>query len=294
MKTTTMTNFQQRILTAAFGVPLIFLVIYTGGLAFFVFILIIIALGLFEFFRIVNLKEYKSVKVMIVLGCVLIASGAYMCSFMFMAFFTLAVLSFMLILLRKSEPSGLITALGMFIFPVLYFGWLFSHSLLLRNITFDTEIQSAARRTGSLEDPGFFFMIMAIACTFLNDTGAYVTGKWKGSLKLAPSLSPGKTVEGTAGGIVISLVTALVVSLVFYMPVNAIWALTFGFVIAVSAVAGDLFESSIKRGIGVKDSGDILPGHGGIMDRFDSLFFVFPVTYYLVLIYYYFQGADFF
>lgn len=289
-----MDNFYKRILTAVIGVPLILIVLYSGGLAFFIFTTSIITLGLFEFFRIVNLKEYKSVKILVFMSCILIAVGAYNCSFLMMAFFTFSVLIFMMILLRKSEPSGLITALGLFTFPVLYFGWLFSHSLLLRNISLREDINNVASSAAGLDDPGFFFVVLVVACTFLNDTGAYFTGKWRGKIKIAPSLSPGKTVEGTVGGIVMSLLTAVVVDLIFGIPLNMMWALIFGFVTAVSAVLGDLFESSIKRGMGVKDSGDILPGHGGIMDRFDSLFFVFPSSYYLVLVYYYLSGANFF
>ncbi len=289
-----MDNFQRRILTALIGVPLIFYVLYSGGIPFFLFTIVVISLGLFEFFSIVNLKEYKSVKIFIFITCILIAVGAYNCSFLMMTFFTSAVFVFMLMLLKRGNPAGLITALGMFTFPVLYFGWLFTHGLLLRNISVRSDISEYASVEQGLNDPGFYFLVLVVACTFLNDTGAYSIGKWKGRTKLAPSLSPGKTVEGTLGGILISLLTAVVVNLIFGMPLNIYWALVFGFLTSISAIAGDLFESSIKRGMGVKDSGNILPGHGGIMDRFDSLFFVFPTNYYLVIIYYYHNGVGFY
>lgn len=289
-----MDNFQKRILTALIGVPLILYVLYSGGIAFFLFTIAVISIGLFEFFRIVNLKEYKSVKIFIFITCILVAIGAYNCSFLMMASFTIAVLGFMLVLLGRGDPAGIITALGMFTFPVLYFGWLFSHSLLLRNISVRDDINNYASVEQGLNDPGFYFLVLVVSCTFLNDTGAYSIGKWKGRRKLAPSISPGKTIEGTLGGIIISLLTAVVVNIIFGMPLSIYWALLFGFFTSVSAITGDLFESSIKRGMGVKDSGDILPGHGGIMDRFDSLFFVFPVTYYLAIIYYHLNGLRFY
>jgi len=184
--------------------------------------------------------------------------------------------------------------LGLFTFPVIYFGWFFNHSLLLRNISSNPELHEYANRVQGLKDPGFFFLVLVIACSFLNDTGAYSIGKWIGSKKLAPSISPGKTVEGTAGGILVCVLTALIVNLIFSLPLSILWTVIFALFIGLSAVAGDLFESSIKRGIGVKDSGSILPGHGGIMDRFDSLFFVFPVSYYLIIIYYYIMGVKFY
>lgn len=289
-----MQNYQKRILTALIGVPLILLVLYTGGIPFLLFVIAVLSLSLFEFFRMVNLKDYRSIKILIFVTCVLMSFGAYSCSFLIMTFFTFAVLLFMVILLVKSEPSGLITALGLFTFPVIYFGWFFNHALLIRNITLNPRIHEYASTVQGLNDPGFFFLVLVIACSFLNDTGAYSVGKWIGSVKLAPSISPGKTVEGTAGGIIICVLTAIVVNLIFSSPLSVIWTIIFALLIGISAVSGDLFESSIKRGIGVKDSGSILPGHGGIMDRFDSLFFVFPVAYYLTIIYYFLMGVKFY
>ena len=91
-----------------------------------------------------------------------------------------------------------------------------------------------------------------------------------------------------------SVITAFVFNIIFSSPLSFIWVLIFGLAIGIAAIFGDLAESSIKRGGGVKDSGGLVPGHGGIMDRFDSFFFVFPVAYYLTVLFYYSKGVGFY
>jgi len=116
-----------------------------------------------------------------------------------------------------------------------------------------------------------------------NDTGAYLSGRSFGKHKLAPKISPGKTIEGFIGGVILALVLA------YFMPVitgeltETRW-IVIAFIIAVFSNAGDLVESMLKRSCGVKDSGAILPGHGGILDRFDGILLAVPVILaYLLL-----------
>lgn len=116
---------------------------------------------------------------------------------------------------------------------------------------------------------------------WLNDTGAYITGMLIGKHKMFPRISPKKSWEGLIGGLVISLLAAwLIHPLVPGIPSGMIWILTPAAVIA--GTFGDLVESTWKRAAGVKDSGKIMPGHGGILDRFDSLLFAGPVIYLLI------------
>jgi len=286
-----MSNLTQRLLTAAVGVPAIFLVLYFGGIPFLLFILGIMILGTVEYFGIIESSKFKPNEYVIIIGSVAIGIGAYICSFIFMLLFTTVVMIYMLLRLREDDFTYVVKMFGMALFPLIYFGWFLSHGIMLRNIGENKTILDYSINSLGLENPGFFFLILVFSCTFMNDTGAYFAGKTFGSKKLSPNISPGKTVEGTVGGLVVSVITAFVLNLIFSSPLPFLWVIIYGIFIGAAAVLGDLVESSIKRGGGVKDSGGIVPGHGGILDRFDSFFFVFPVSYYITIIFYYYYGA---
>jgi phosphatidate cytidylyltransferase len=137
-----------------------------------------------------------------------------------------------------------------------------------------------------LED-GRNWVYLAMLITFANDTGAFFIGRAKGKHKLAPTISPAKTWEGAIGGLISAILAAIVIAMVL----NLISPFTFeywqiillGFLVSLFAQLGDLVESLFKRNTGVKESGNLLPGHGGILDRFDSLIFVGAVVYYYVI-----------
>lgn len=130
------------------------------------------------------------------------------------------------------------------------------------------------------EEYGFWWVLFALLITWLTDSGAYFVGKSLGRRKLAPLLSPKKTLEGAIGGVLCASLGAIAFSGVLSTPV---FALAFmGGILSVAGQLGDLVESAMKRECGQKDSGSILPGHGGILDRFDSLFFVLIVLYILL------------
>ncbi len=127
----------------------------------------------------------------------------------------------------------------------------------------------------------FFFLVLMGA-----DTGAYYTGRAIGKHKLAPSISPGKTWEGVAGGIVAALALATAAHFWFFRELPLKWALPLAAVMVALGVLGDLTESALKRGAGAKDAANILPGHGGILDRLDSLLFNAPLVYYFADFYF--------
>ena len=128
--------------------------------------------------------------------------------------------------------------------------------------------------------PLFFFVLFNIWAT---DSGAYFIGRALGKRKLWPEISPKKTVEGAIGGIASALVLTVIFQLIHPL-FSFSEALLAAIVIAVFGQMGDLVESALKRHYGVKDSGNILPGHGGILDRFDSLIFVLPILHVLQLV----------
>jgi phosphatidate cytidylyltransferase len=152
----------------------------------------------------------------------------------------------------------------------LYVGWMLSYWLNLRG----------------LED-GRNWVYLAMLTTFANDTGAFFIGRARGKHKLAPTISPAKTWEGAIGGLISAIMAAIIITMVL----NLISPFTFkywriillGFLVSLFAQLGDLVESLLKRNMGVKESGSLLPGHGGILDRFDSLIFIGAVVYYYVI-----------
>ncbi len=149
------------------------------------------------------------------------------------------------------------TSLGL-----LYAAWLPAHAILLRN-----------------EDDGKGWLFIAVFATFAVDIAAYLGGRAFGRHKLAPTISPGKTMEGAVFGFIGGVLAAWLISIPFdFLPTGE--ALIAGAVIGVVSQLGDLAESMIKRSVGVKDTGVIIPGHGGILDRLDSLVFTIPVIYY--------------
>lgn len=131
-------------------------------------------------------------------------------------------------------------------------------------------------------------MFIPFILAFLSDTGAYFAGRAFGKHKLAPVISPHKTVEGVVGGVLGAtlgmLIFCLVMQLGFKMQVNYLYAVLYGVVGSLGAVFGDLCFSVIKRQTGIKDYGNLIPGHGGVLDRFDSMMVVGPLSELLLLL----------
>lgn len=135
---------------------------------------------------------------------------------------------------------------------------------------------------------GLFYLVMGLCGAWIADTGAYFTGVTLGRHKLCPEISPKKTIEGLAGGII---TTGLVYAIAFsvhdgFSAGKAVFAFVMGAVCAVIGTVGDLSASMVKRQIGFKDYGKIMPGHGGLMDRFDSVLFVLPTFYAFISVFY--------
>ncbi|SFS54519.1 phosphatidate cytidylyltransferase [Marininema halotolerans] len=128
---------------------------------------------------------------------------------------------------------------------------------------------------------GLSWSLLVIVITFANDSGAYFIGRKWGSAKLWPSISPNKTVEGALGGVFCSLLVSGIFVWIRPELGGLLWALAMGLLVSIVGQMGDLVESAMKRATGTKDSGTILPGHGGLLDRFDSLLLIFPILHLL-------------
>ena len=133
-------------------------------------------------------------------------------------------------------------------------------------------------------DGGALWVIWLLIVCFANDTGALYAGTFKGKRKLAPNISPNKTIEGAIGGLALSLVSGLVFNLIFFQDLSlALVSIPCALCVAAAGQVGDLFESAMKRVGRIKDSGKILPGHGGMLDRIDGLLLGIPVFYFFVV-----------
>ncbi len=284
-------NLIARIMTAAVAVPVLLLIFYLGQWYYLIFICTVASLCSIEFFALTDSGTNKKKKTYIIATSLILIVSAFLDFILMSFFFTLSIFLSIILEFRKKDFTDCLKDIGMTLVPLIYFGWMLSHGVLLRNIADDKNIQNQGLSEFGSRDPGFFLVVLAVSCTFLNDTGAFFFGKKFGKKKLARHISSGKTIAGLIGGLCVAVLSAFVVNFIFKNPLPVGWTIIYALVITGSAVAGDLFESTIKRGAGVKDSGALLPGHGGVLDRFDSLIFVFPCTYYTSLVFYHAAGS---
>ena len=181
---------------------------------------------------------------------------------------TSAVVLSLIGLLIRRQKEGAFTSWVWTIAGILYIGWLLSHLVALRGL-----------------DDGRNWVFFILFVTWVSDTTAFFIGRKFGQRKLAPNISPGKTWEGTIGGIC----GAILMSILFFTPTPfqlplAYWqAILLSVLTSIMGQVGDLIESLLKRNMGVKDSGKLMPGHGGILDRIDSLIFAGIVVYYYAI-----------
>jgi len=262
-----------RVITGAVGVPLVILAIWFGDpWPWFTLLIAAAALaGTYEFYHMANFDRREP---LIYLGLLwalaLVLSPHYRSSDVLPIVITATVLISLICLLCRPSREKAFRNWAWTIVGALYVGWMLSYWLNLRG----------------LED-GRNWVYLAMLTTFANDTGAFFIGRARGKHKLAPAISAAKTWEGAVGGLMCAILGAVVIVTVL----NLISPFTFrywqiillGFLVGLCAQLGDLVESLLKRNMGVKESGNLLPGHGGILDRFDSLIFVGAVVYYYVI-----------
>ena len=160
----------------------------------------------------------------------------------------------------------------------LYIGWLMAHFLLLRQLS--NPLMSAPLRWLRL-DAGASWIVFALTITFVSDTAAYAAGRILGRHQMAPYISPKKSWEGAIGGFLGATAAAALLVLLMGLPVTPLVGALLGCIGSIAGQIGDLVESLLKRQVGIKDSGHLIPGHGGLLDRSDSLLFTVPTIYYV-------------
>jgi phosphatidate cytidylyltransferase len=258
-------------MTAAFGVPLAIICSLVGGIPFLLAINLVIGVGLFEFYRMMEAKGIRPFKTVGVTAGLIVSWYVYFQGgFYSSLFLTLVLIAIMVLELFRRDGELAVFHIASTIFGVFYVAWLGSHIILLR--------QLGESLPGA--DLGGMFVILAFALAWGTDTGAYFVGNAIGRRKLLPRVSPDKTLEGAFGGVAVCLIAAFIAKFTFAPFLGTHDALVLGIISPAMATLGDLVESLMKRDVKVKDTSRALPGHGGMLDRFDSVLFVAPLVYY--------------
>ncbi|MEW5921096.1 MAG: phosphatidate cytidylyltransferase [Bacillota bacterium] len=252
-----------RVLTALFGIPVLIFFVYLGDYWFGLFILLITLIGLKEYNALMRRADWKPVE----------AAG-----YLFIPFLLFAVY-------RDSAP--LLISLWILFFAVFSLFPVFFHTrvkywesvLAFWGIIYTGGLAGFLLAIRLLPG-GFYFVIFLLIVIWCNDIFAYLVGSRFGRMPLAPAVSPKKTLEGTGAGLLAGVLAGMAMAFLFppgFMGIRA--GMSLALLAGVTGALGDLSQSALKRSVGAKDSGDLLPGHGGILDRFDSLLFAAPFYY---------------
>ena len=289
-----------RIISGIIGIIIAAIVIQLGGMPFAIFAMLLSLIGWHEYVMMMKNKGIDPTYISGVLSLLLMLCCAWLGNIEeLLAVLTLGMLTIFLMTVILHGTVIPIDACAS-IAGVLYIGLPFSHLILLRFID-DEKIQTPIDSVTTIMnnglpiesaidtlmsfnfDVGSALIWILFICTWSSDTFAYFVGTAIGSHKLASSISPNKTIEGFLGSIVGTTAMAILIgNVIFNFPFVEMAIL--GLILSIVATLGDLVESVMKRFTGVKDSGILLPGHGGMLDRFDSIFYTAPVFYYFIII----------
>jgi phosphatidate cytidylyltransferase len=254
-----------RLLVAVIGIPIGLAAIILGSYFLLGLAVLIALLGLHEYYTLLRL--YKPNLLAGYIAAMVMLAGSFFLGQkgILIGLGALVVLEFLWSLFGELG-SHLVARMAVTAFGVVWIAVGFVYLILLRNL-----------------QHGMALTILVFACTWLNDTFAYFIGRAFGHRPMAPRISPKKSMEGAFGGIIGALLAAVLVKI--YSPwLPIVDALLLGLAVGIVGQWGDLFESAVKRDFGVKDSGRILPGHGGILDRFDAILFAGFTGYWLSIL----------
>ncbi len=260
----------KRWITGIVAVPIIYLLVMAGGMIFFLLIAAVSVLTLWEYYRAVFPPDDNSLLRLIPgLGLVfspvivwMVYRGQLEHTPLILTLDLIVVAALTLPLFKNDPNAPYLVAkqvLGLVYIPV--------------SLSFLILIRLAP------EGAQWIFLILCIVAA--GDTGAYYTGTYLGRHKLCPWVSPKKTIEGSIGGLVSNVAMAILFKMAFLPSLSSLLCVVFALIIGLAGQVGDLFASEFKRAAGIKDSGTLLPGHGGFLDRLDALLFASPLAYLL-------------
>jgi len=271
---------------AAGVVPALF-----GGPVWAIAVAFFTGFGLYEFNRLVAHADVRTTHAAYVgvLGTCLVAATGWSASTVMLPLALTVGLAFSLILMRGNATRSLsVTAFDLA--GALYLAIPAYSAIALRRMDGDISREWLADTADFLSpgwaaaERGLAWLLFVIVVTWLSDTGAYLVGRSLGKTPLVPSISPKKTVEGLVGGIATAVLFGVLANALFGLGLPVFVAVGVALILAVIGVVGDLAESIIKRQTGVKDSGTLIPGHGGMLDRIDALLFTWTAGLYLALL----------
>ena len=264
-------HLKARLLVALIGVPLIVVCVLHGGAAFMILFTLILAQSLREFYQLTGKKNAFPDTYISIFTALLLLWDMYLYrAEHFVIIITLYVIIISILQLKQVKGSQIIN-LSINLWGVTYLGVLLSFFVAIRQLPLEFGFENIQ---------GGYWALTILVIIWIGDSAAYFVGSSIGKHKLAARISPKKTVEGAIGGFISMVIVA--VGAKFIIPLNWTFvdALVIGSICGTIGQISDLIESLFKRDAGIKDSSNILPGHGGFFDRFDVLFLVPPVIYF--------------
>lgn len=266
-----------RLVAGAVLIPIVLLVNHAGGLVFTLFVCAVAGWGSYEFYRMFASRGVSPSVTIGVLGSVCICLSFHFGSYHVAGMVVTGIFGVILLeRLFRREREGYVSGAGITVVGMIYTGWLLGHFIMLRLLAPGSGSQAGAGLQGS----GEHYVYVVLALTWTYDSVAYLVGSYFGRHRMFGRVSPSKTVEGSVGGLAGCVCAALVSRATFASFMGLGEAILIGLALGIAAQAGDLVESLMKRSTGTKDSSHAIPGHGGIMDRFDSLLFTGPTFYF--------------
>lgn len=263
-----------RLVSSAAFIPLLILLAKVGHFAFWALVAVEVSFGLFEFYQMMRARGLRPYRRLGIGSGLALLWVCWRPSTPHVGFLITSVVLLVLGLeLRRPEAHRRVEDIAVTCFGVLYVGWLSAHLVLLRELPW---------RAGTAYEDGMRYVLLAFLLTWSCDTGAYVFGRLFGRTRPWGLISPRKSLEGSLGGLVCATLAGPLARVWFAPFLSLPAALALGALVGVFAQVGDLVESLLKRDAQHGDSSDLIPGHGGILDRFDSLFFGAPVTFYFL------------
>jgi phosphatidate cytidylyltransferase len=262
-----LSNHVVRVIVAVITIPVIIAAAYVGRFYFFAFVLAITLISYYEFFIMVKNKDVYANLILGLIGITAILFNFYIPLINIYSILLLFIIILFLVELFRNRKSALLN-IGTTLAGVFYLG-LFGSAII--------QIREFYPNVGELYDRGGYLMISIFASIWLCDSAAFWGGSKLGRHKLFPRVSPNKSWEGSIFGFLFSILVLFLAKILILDFLSLANALIIGVIIGIFGQIGDLIESLIKRETGVKDSSALIPGHGGMFDRFDSLFYASPV-----------------